>query len=193
VSRWRQLVRRYSGRDPNPLCRAVDRAEARAMTSLLVLAVLSCIVLCVLAGQRAYSLGLAQQRAERGWRAVTATLEQSAAQSAVSSEWEVAWVPARWRLPDGQRGAGQVATELDAHAGQKLTIWASSTGQQTRPPMTFAGVCDQVIFTVLWVVMTSAIVTGIAAWIIRLLCDRCRMAGWQRAWDAIGPTWSTNP
>jgi hypothetical protein len=190
VNQW-QPVRRLTGQDRNPLRRKVDRTEARAMAAIVVVAVLACIVLGALAGYRADSLGLMAQRAERGWRPVAATLEQSAAQSTTdTSGWEVAWVPARWELPDGQRRSGQVATELDAHAGQKVTIWVNSAGQQTRPPVTSAGVCDGVISAVLSVLLAITIVAIIALGSIRLLCNRRRIAGWQRAWDAIGPTWS---
>jgi hypothetical protein len=190
VNQYWQRVRPVGQRDRNPLCRSVDRAEARALTALVVLALSACFVLGVLAGHRADSLSRAEQRAERGWRPAIATLEQSAAQSTTAtSGWEVAWVPARWQLPDGQHRSGQVATDLDARAGQKVEIWINSAGQQTRPPMTSAGVWDQNFSTVLSLVMGIAIVAGLAAGSIRLLCNRRRMAGWQRAWDAIGPTW----
>jgi hypothetical protein len=177
-------------RDRNPLWRAVDQAEARAMTALVVLAVLAGVVLGGLAGHRAYSVGLAQEHAERGWRPAVATLEQSAAQSPDSSDLDVAWVRARWQAPDGQPRSGQVATELNARAGEKVGIWMNSAGQQTRPPVTAAGVRDQVAFTVLSVLMVIAIAAAIAGCTIRMLCNRRRMAGWQRAWDTIGPSWT---
>jgi hypothetical protein len=186
--RW-QLVRRLLGRDRNPLWRTVDRAEAWAMTAVLALGILAFVVLGVLAGHRAYSLGLAEQRADRGWRPAIATLEQSAAQSADNAGW-VAWVPARWQLADGQHRSGNVATELDARAGQKVEIWVNSAGQQTTPPLNSVGVCDQVISVVLWVLLATAAAATITGGSIRLLCNRRRMAGWQRAWDAVGPTWS---
>jgi hypothetical protein len=186
--RW-QLVRRLLGRDRNPLWRRVDQVEAWAMTAVLALGILAFVVLGVLAGHRAYSLGLAEQRADRGWRPAIATLEQSAAQSADNAGW-VAWVPARWQLPDGQHRSGDVATELDARAGQKVTIWVNSAGQQTTPPLNSVGVCDQVLSAVLWVLLATAAAAAITAGSIRLLCYRRRMAGWQRAWDAVGPTWS---
>jgi hypothetical protein len=186
--RW-QLVRRLLGRDRNPLWRMVDRAEAWAMTAVLALSILAFVVLGVLAGHRAYSLGLADQRAERGWRPAIATLEQSAAQSADNVGW-VAWVRARWQLPDGQHRSGDVATELDARAGQKVTIWVNSAGQQTTPRLNSVGLCDQVISAVLWVLLATAAAAAITGGSNLLLCNRRRMAGWQRAWDAVGPTWS---
>ncbi len=160
------------------------------MTALLVAAIAACVVLGLLAGHRAYSAGLAQQRAERGWRPAIATLEQSAAQSALDAGWDVAMVPARWQAPDGQHRSGQVATDLDAHAGQKVTIWVNSAGQQTTPPLNSVGVCYQVISAVLWVLMAVAVGAAGAVGGIRLICNRRRMAGWQRAWDTVGPTWS---
>ncbi len=190
MNQWRQVPQRRQRRDRNPLRRSVDRIEARAIAAVLALAVLAFVVLGVLAGHRAYSLGLAQQRAERGWRLAVATLEQSAAESANNAGWDVAWVPARWQLPDGQHGSGEVATELDARAGQKVTIWVNSEGQQMPAPLNSAGVCDQVVSTVLWILMATAAGAAIGAGAIRLLCNRRRMAGWQRGWEKIGPTWS---
>ncbi len=162
------------------------------MTALLASAILASVVLGVLAGNNADSQGLLQQRSERGWRPAIATLEQNAAQSATDTYGsDVAWVRARWQLPDGQHRSGQVAAELDARAGQKVTIWINSVGQPTwAAPLTSAGVRGQVVSTVTSVVIAIAIVAGIAACGIRVLCNRRRMAGWQRAWDAIGPTWS---
>ncbi len=161
------------------------------MTGLLAAAILASVVLGVLAGNRADSQGLRQERSERGWRPAIATLEQNAAQSTADTVGsDVTWVPARWQLPDGQHRSGQVAAELDARAGQKVMIWINSTGMPTTPPLTSAGVRGQVVSIVASVVIAITIVAGIAACGIRLFCNRRRMAGWQRDWDAVGPTWS---
>jgi hypothetical protein len=161
------------------------------MTAVLAAAVIASVVLGVLAGSRADSQGLFQQRSERSWRTAIATLQQNAAQSATGIYGsDIAWVTARWQLPDGQHRSGQVAAELNARAGQKVTIWVNFAGPETGPPLTSADVRGQVISIILSVVLAIAIVAGIAAGGIRLLCHRHRMAGWQQAWDAIGPTWS---
>ncbi len=187
---WRrnaQLLRS----DGNPLLRGVDRAEAIATLALIAICVSACVVLAVIAGRAADRAGLRQERAERSWHPVTATLLQSAAQSAdSSSDLDMAWVRARWPLPGGRERDGQVAAELNAHAGEKVEIWINATGQQTSLPLTSAGVVDQVAFTVFSVIVGIALVVAVATGGVRLLFHRRRMAGWQRAWDAVGPIWS---
>lgn len=177
--------------DGNPLVRGVDRAEAIATVALIAICVSACVILAVIAGRAADRAGLRQERAERGWHSVTATLLQSAAQSAdSSSDLDMAWVRARWPLPDGRERYGQVAAELSAHAGEKVEIWINATGQQTSLPLTSIGVDDQVAFTVFSVIVGIALVLAVATGCVRLLFHRRRMAGWQRAWDAVGPIWS---
>jgi hypothetical protein len=179
------------GRDCNPLRRGVDRAEALLMTAVVVVFVVVWLVLAVTAGQWADSQGRIQQRAEQGWRPAIATLLESAAQAASSSsQMGVAWVPARWQAPDGQPRSGQVPTELDAKAGRKVGIWIDANGGLTHSRLTSAAVRDQVAFTVLSVTMAVALAFGVVMGCIRLLFNRRRMAGWQRDWEAVGPTWS---
>jgi hypothetical protein len=190
--RTRRLERleRLTG-EPHPLCRPVDRTEKSAMRALVATFVVAWLLVGLLAGEAAAAAGIRQEHAERGWRQVPATLLQSAAEGTGSSpDWGAAWVPARWQSPDGQRRTGLVATGLSARAGQQVPVWVTAAGQLTRPPLTAAGVYDQVCFVVLSVTMGLAVLLAVAAVSVRLLCDRRRMAGWQRAWDAVGPLWS---
>jgi hypothetical protein len=190
VKRWWQPGARMRGPDSNLLRRPVDRAEKFTLAALLVVATLAAVGFGVLAGQKAYIAALRTERADRGARLVTATLLSSAAESASTASWGVAWVPARWQYPRGQIHTGQVAAELNMQAGQRLPVWVSSEGRLTSAPLTGAGVRDQVTFVVLSVLMGVAVVTAIAAACVRLLFDRRRMASWQRAWEVIGPTWT---
>jgi hypothetical protein len=174
-----------------PLGRPVDRTEKTIMRALVATFVVAWLLAGVLAGEAAAAAGIRQEHAERGWRQVPATLLQSAAEGAGSSpDWGAAWVPARWQSPGGQRRTGLVATGLSARAGQQVPVWVTAAGQLTRPPLTAAGVDDQVCFVVVSVTMGLAVLLAVAALSVRLLCDRRRMAGWQRAWDAVGPLWS---
>jgi hypothetical protein len=159
------------------------------MAAVVVVFVVAWLVLAVIAGQWADTQGRIQQHAEQGWRPAIATLQQSAAQSA-SSQMGVAWVPARWQAPDGQPRSGQVPTELNAQAGQKVGIWTDAKGSLTHSRLTSAAVRDQVAFTVVSVTMAVALAFGVVMGCIRLLFNRRRMAGWQRDWEAVGPTWS---
>jgi hypothetical protein len=180
-----QLVRR----DTNPLFRGVDRAEAVVMTMLVVVSVVAWVVVAILAGRWADHETLAAEHAERGVHPVWARQLESGAEAASSPELGMAWVPAEWKLPDGREGHGQIPVALNSTSGQQTEIFINAQGQEVRPPLDAADVHDQVAFTVFSVTMGFGVVFAISYGCVRLLFDRRRMAGWQRDWDAVGPTW----
>jgi hypothetical protein len=175
--------------DSNPLRRAVDRAETIVMIGLIAAFAGACVVLAIAAGRWADHNSLLTERSDRGVHPVWATQLKSGAQVATWSEWDVVWVPARWKLTDGQFRTGQVTAELNSKAGQKQQIFINPAGQEVPAPMTSDGVRDQVVSAVLSVTIGAGVAFAIAYGCVRLLFNRRRMAGWQRAWDAIGPTW----
>jgi hypothetical protein len=192
VNRCFQRAAARLGWDRNPLRRPVDRAESAMVTALIGTFIVAWLVLSVLIGLWTYGAGVRMEHAQQLQRhTVTATLTESAAEAASSgSQWGAAWVPARWDYPQGHLHKGMVATALNAQAGQKVLIWVNQSGQQTAEPLTSEGIQDQVVFSVL--VLTTAMTVVLAATVgaVRMLSDRRRMAGWQRAWDQVGPTWS---
>jgi hypothetical protein len=191
VKLWWQWIARWRGSDCNPLRRGIDRAEAITMMALVAVFILGGPLAAVAAGRMADSAGISRQQAEQGWYHEPATLLESAGEQAGSSvEWSVAWVRASWTLRDGQPRTGLVATELNARAGQQVEVWLTASGQLTHPPLSVADVRDQVTFVVLSVTMGLALVLAMTAGVLQLLFNRRRIAGWQRAWDAIGPLWS---
>jgi hypothetical protein len=188
--RLQQVAQRFE-REPHPLRRPVDRAETTTMTMLVAAFVIAWLVVSLVVGQAADAAGLRQQRAEQGWRQVNATLLKSAAQQANSSaDWGAAWVPAQWKAPDGLQRTGQIATALNARAGQRVAIWVTSDGQVTHSPLTAIGIEDQVSFAILSVTIGAAVLLSAAAASIRVLFNRRRLACWQKDWDAVGPLWS---
>jgi hypothetical protein len=186
----RLIVQQLLQRGTNPLFRAVDRAEAIAMTVLIGASVVAWLVVAILAGRWADHETRLAQHAERGVHPVWATQLESGAAAASASELNIAWVPAEWKLPGGREGHGSIAVALNSKFGQQTEIFVDAQGQQVRPPLDSADVYDQVAFTVFSVTMGFGIVGATAYGGVRMLFDRRRMAGWQRAWDAIGPTWS---
>jgi hypothetical protein len=187
VKKWWRALHRHR----NPLWRRVDRAEALGRITLIAVVLVACGVLVPLIGRWTDTTDLRQAHAEQqSWRPVAATLEQSASQSIDSAEWNVAWVEADWQLPGGQRRSGAVAVPLNARAGQHVRIWIDAAGQEVSQPLTTASVREQVIFTVLSLLLAIAVAAGAAAAAGRLFFDRRRMANWQREWDMIGPSWS---
>jgi hypothetical protein len=191
MKRWlRSLAVRF-GWDGNPLRRAVDHSERVTMTALVAVFVLGWLLAVVVAGQAAYTSGASQQRLEQqqGWHSVQATLTRSASQVAVSSAG-VAEVPGTWRASDGARRTGLIPASLNAQAGERVPIEIDRAGQQVGEPMTAAVVDDGIVFAVLSVTTATAMVLALAACCVRGLFNRRRMAGWQRDWDAVGPSWS---
>jgi len=192
VKRCFQRAATRLGWDGNPLRRPVDRAESALVTALVSTFVVAWLVLCVLIGLVTYGAGVRLEHTEQyQWHTVQATLTESAAEATgPSSQLGAAFVPARWEYPRGREHTGVVATALNMQAGQKVSIWVNRAGQQTVQPLTSAGIQDQVVFALL--VLTAAMAVALAAAVggVRVLSDRRRMAGWQRAWDQVGPTWS---
>lgn len=188
---WWLRMARFLGWDGNPLRRGVDRAESLAMTVLIGVLVVAGPVLAVSVARVADAAAVRQQRAEAGWYSATATLEQGADESVSDgSDWDVAWVRARWTLPDGRVEKGLVPTALDARAGWHVRIWLTKAGNLTHQPLSETDIRDQVTFAVLLTVTGWAVALALGVLAVRLLANRRRMAGWQREWDVSGPLWS---
>lgn len=188
---WWLRAARFLGWDGNPLRRGIDRAESLAMTVLIGVLVIAGPVLAVSVGRVADAAALRQQHAEKGWYPTTATLTHGADESMTdASDWDIAWVRAKWTLRNGSQEQGVVATALDARAGQHIPIWLTSTGRLTHPPLSETDIRDQVTFAILLTVTGWAVALALGAVAVRLLANRRRMAGWQREWDVSGPLWS---
>jgi hypothetical protein len=191
VKQWWLRAARLLGWDGNPLRRGVDRAETLAMTVFIGVLVVAGPVLAVSVARAADAAALRQQRAEADWYQRTATLLQGADEAvSTSSDWNVAWVKARWTLRDGKVVTGPLPTALDARAGQQLQIWLTPGGRVTHPPLAETDIRDQVMFAILVTVTGWAVALALGAAAVRLLANRRRMAGWQREWDVSGPLWS---
>jgi hypothetical protein len=186
----RLIVQQLSRRSSNPLFRAVDRAEAVVMTMLIVAFVVAWLVVAILSGRWADHETLLAEHAEGDVHPVWATQLESGAQAASTPELDMAWVPAKWKLPDGRVETGQIAVALNSRTGQQTRIYINAQGQEVRPPLDAADVYDQVAFTVFSVTMGFGLLFALAYGCVRLVFNRRRLAGWQRDWDAVGPTWS---
>jgi hypothetical protein len=175
-------------RDASPLVRPADRTEALVISVLTVAIVIAWLVTAIVCGRWADQKSLLTEHSDRGVHAVWATEQESAAQ-VPATDWDGAWVPATYTLPGGRQMRVQLAVPLNSRAGQRWSIYVSPSGAVAGPPMTTDGVRDQVAFTVFTLSMGFALVLGVALVVVRLLFNRRRMAGWQRDWDAVGPTW----
>jgi predicted PurR-regulated permease PerM len=192
-----KVVRRLAsqlGWDRNPLRRRVDRAEAAVMTALLAVFLIGAPVLMIVAARVTDSAGTRQQHAERAWREVPATLLQTAANQADPSYgWGGVWVSARWRAPDGQRRTGLVAVGPAAVAGQHVPVWVDAAGRLTSSPLSSYDVWGNVVLAAVTVPIVLAVALSVVVGCVRIVLNRRRLAGWDRAWCAVGPRWTRLP
>ncbi len=163
------------------------------MTGIVVLFLIAAPLLGIMVGRIADEGGLREQHAERAWHSVPAVLEQNASAGLNSQDggWDAAWVNARWDIPGGKSRTGVIAVGLNARAGQRVTIWVTGSGQVTNPPLSHDDVLDGVANAVLTTVAGLAVLLGLAAAAARAAANRRRMAAWQRAWEIIGPRWTS--
>ncbi|HUC27012.1 MAG TPA: hypothetical protein VMA73_30320 [Streptosporangiaceae bacterium] len=188
----RQLWQRLSqSPKDNPLQRHVDRIESAIVACLVVGFLVAAPLLCLVAVRMAGAAAVREGQAESGWRPVTAVLQQSAAAGQIGGDVDASWVSARWRAPDGAWRHGLVAVELNAKAGQRMTVWVTPAGQLMHPPLTRADVLEWEVAGAMLALIGLAAVLVVAGGVVRVLANRRRMAGWARAWSATGPRWSS--
>jgi hypothetical protein len=163
------------------------------MTGFVVLFLIAAPLLSIVTGRIADGAGLREQHAEQSWRQVDAVLEQSASAGLNSQDggWDAAWVNARWDTPGGKSRTGIIAVGLNAKAGQRVTIWVTGSGKVTHPPLSHDDVLDGIANAVLATVAGLAVLLGLAAAAARGAANRRRVAAWERAWEIIGPRWTS--
>jgi len=188
-----QRLRRIVTGDDNSLRRCVDKLESAVVSSLVVVFLVAGPVLAIVAIQTVGSAATREQRAESTWRQVPATLTQSAAAGLVGldGEWDASWVTATWRAPDGADVPGMLPVELNAKAGQRVMVWVTRTGGLTHAPLTTAAVIDREVVAAVAVPATLALLLLMTAWAVRAAANRRRIVGWTKAWETIGPRWSS--
>lgn len=177
----------------SPLRRPVDDAERMILLALLAGFLIAAPLLGIVTGRLADAAGLRQQQAERAWRETPAVLAQSAGQGVAGQgeAWGGAWVKASWHAPGGAARTGFIAVGQDARAGQRVTIWVTGSGQVTHPPLSRSDVLDGIANAVLAAVVGVAVLAGLAGAAVRAAMNGRRMAAWGRAWEAIGPRWTS--
>jgi hypothetical protein len=191
-----QLLRRLGGMlasDDNPLRRPVDKLECAVMTCLIVAFFIAAPLLAVFAAGVVGTAGIREMQAEASWRPVPAVLTQGAAAGVIGldGDWNVAWVKAQWTAPDGAHKAGLVAVELNARAGQRVTVWVTPTGQLTHQQLTRDEVAERTVMAAVAAPVALALLLTIAIGVTRVVANRRRMACWAREWEATGPRWSS--
>jgi hypothetical protein len=188
---WQRLVRVVVGND-HPLRRHVDRIQSAVVAGLVVAFVVAAPLLSIIAVQVTSTAAVREQRAESGWRARTAVLQESAAAGLVADDGAFdSWVTVSWVMPGGAKRTGLVAVDLNAKKGQRITVWVTPAGQLTHPPLTRSQVLEWEATAAIVVPIGLAVLLMVAGGVVRVVANRRRMAGWAQAWAVAGPRWSS--
>jgi hypothetical protein len=183
----RRLARRLLGR--NELRRPADRIETAVIVSLVAAFLTAAVAAACFAGH----LYRSEHTVATGLRPAVAVLSQPGPVATAPA----AAVGARWRLPNGTETSGTLTTLTaptiyHAPAGTPVQIWLDRSGEPQAPPPS----PDDMIFSAL----LAGIIATAGATVVLILCyifcrtvlDRHRLAGWESAWAAVGPRWTSH-
>ena len=185
------LARRL-GLDRNPLRRRSDRAEAWIRIAL-VLAFLIGAPLAFLGAERwADSVAPTVAHAQRaGEHRVPATLLQGVPGGSDSfAVVTLGWVRARWVVPGGPARTGYVEAPAGSRAGSTVQVWLDRSGTPTEPPWPLDQIRSWTLMIAVLAPVLLALLLLAVMGILGHIFHRKRLAGWQRAWSAIGPQWT---
>ncbi len=188
-----QRLRRIVAGDDNPLRRYIDKLESAVVVSLVIGFLVAAPLLAIFAAKVAAATGASEVRAQSTWKPLTVVLTQSAGTGLIGldGEWDTSWVTASWTAHNGTHHRGLVAVGLNAHAGQRVTLYATPGGQLTPPPLTRSAVVEREAIAAIAVPLGLAVALSITACGVRVVANRRRMASWTKEWEAIGPRWSS--
>jgi hypothetical protein len=100
-------------------------------------------------------------------------------------------VRARWTALDGKVVTGQVSVQPGTPAHTRLTIWVTSDGQVTDPPLQDSQVAEQADLAEIAAVAALAILLAVTGLLGRRALDKRRIAAWDADWRATEPRWTT--
>lgn len=192
MSRLMRRLSRRLGWDRNPLRRRVDRVEAVIFAALFVIFPVAAPLISTIAGSAVVADATTRQHEEQSWRQVGAVIEDRPVIPAgnLDGMFLSAEALARWMAPDGRRRSGWVKTAPGARAGSGVRVWVDRSGAVTGPPADTALVNELRILAEVAAPIVLALVLYTTGRTVRLLLDRRRLAGWEKAWQAVGPQWS---
>jgi hypothetical protein len=176
------------------LRRRVDRIEAWITGGLIAAFLVGAPLAFIAAGRWVQQGGLREQRAQQSWHQVPAMVLRTAPaqpQFELGLPWNTtALVLARWAGPGGSDRVGQVPVKAGTTAGQTVPVWVDRAGLPTSPPILPSELVKRVIGAEALTPPALAVLLLGVAWLVRLVMDRRRLAGWEAGWASIGPRWS---
>jgi hypothetical protein len=188
-----QRLRRIVAGDDNPLRRNIDKLESAVMASLVIAFLIAAPLLAVATVRIVSAAGAREVAAQSSWRSERAVLTQNAAAGIIGldGEWDTSWVAARWTAPDGAAQHGLIAVGLNAKAGQTVEITVTETGQLTTERLSRAGLFEREVIAALGAPAALAVLLAAVACAVRAEANRRRLGSWTKAWDVVGPRWSS--
>jgi hypothetical protein len=188
---WRRLGSRL-GRDRNPLCRRSDLIEAWLLPAVVVAFLVLGPLVAGAAGLRVRADIAAARHAQPSWHRTSAVLLAAAPGPLFSdngaNSWGV-WTSARWSA-DGQQRVGAVPAAAGTRAGSSVAVWLDRAGDVRLPPLTSGEARDHVILGASVALAALAVLLACLALIGRRVLDWRRLAGWETAWQSVGPQWT---
>jgi hypothetical protein len=183
----RRLARQLLGR--NELRRAADRIE----TAIVVCLVAAFLTAVVAATCLAWHLYQSEHTAAAGLRPGVAVLSQPGPAATTAA----AAVGARWRLPNGTERSGTLTTVTapavyHAPAGTPVQIWLDRSGEPAAPRPSPADMIFSALLAGITATAGAAVVLTLCYTFCRTILDRHRLAGWEAAWAAVGPRWTSH-
>ncbi|HTP15431.1 MAG TPA: hypothetical protein VMK13_06300 [Streptosporangiaceae bacterium] len=188
---WTRLSRRL-GSDHNPLRRRADRAEAWLVPAAIAGFLLLSPLVAGAVAQWVSADNAAVLRAQQSWHRAPAVLLHATPGPTMSMDGANSWIaraPARW-TENGRPRVGNVPVSSGARADSTVPVWLDRAGNVQVPPLTAGQLGDRVLVAALIALTVLAGLLACLARLGRLVLDRCRLAGWQDEWLAVGPQWS---
>ena len=183
----RRLARQLLGR--NELRRAADRIETAVIACLAA----AFLTATVAAASLAWHLYQSEYTAAAGLRPAVAVLSQPGPAGATAT----ATAEARWQLPNGTERSGTLTTVTApaiyyAPAGTSVPIWLDRSGEPAAPRPSPADMIFSALLAGITVTAGAAVVLTLGYTLCRTILDRHRLAGWESAWAAVGPRWTSH-
>ena len=136
----------------------------------------------------------AARQAQRSWHRVPAVLLQAAPGPLMSDGGANTWLvetPARWTA-GGRAHTAKVPAAAGTSADAVVPVWLDRAGQVMFPPQTAGQVQERVLVAAAAALAGLAVLLAGLALLARRVLDCRRIAGWDAAWQAVGPQWSRN-
>jgi hypothetical protein len=190
---WMGRSLRRAGFDHNPMRRSTDRIQATLRAGLLAVFLIGGPIATTYVGHAVYISGLQTGRAQAAdWHRVPALVIQV---TPVATAWRhptsaPATFSVRWTTPDGSPRTGKITGGGEAVVGSIVTVWIDEKGRLTGRPLSRADVADHMIGVAVATTAALALLLCVVGWVVSLVLDRYRLAGWEADWSAVEPQWT---